>query len=87
MKRKVLLASLSVGKCFTLDVPPGGSEDAPGKVKATTPILKAQDAWRVVEAGDAELAAESAAGERRAFPAATKVVEIPRQGWDRLRNP
>lgn len=91
MKRsKVLLSSLGVGKCFTLDVPPGGSEEAPStkkgdKVTTTTPILKPADAWKVVEQGD-EVAAESAAGEKKSFKGDTKVVEVQRQGWDKLKS-
>jgi len=89
MKRsKVLLSSLGVGKCFTLDVPPGGSEEAAitkgDKIKTSTPILKPADAWKVVESGD-EVAAESAAGEKKAFKGDLKVVEVQRQGWDKLK--
>ena len=85
MRRTVLLSSLSVGRCFTLDVPPGGSEEPSGsEVKRSTPILAPAAAWKVVGDEAGQVQAESAAGERRAFAADLKVAEIPRQGFDQL---
>ncbi|MGE0711780.1 MAG: hypothetical protein AB7N76_30470 [Planctomycetota bacterium] len=88
MKRKVLLSSLTVGRCFTLVKEPGGSTEERGAEGATRTgtILAAGDAWRVVEAGD-EVACENAAGEAKAFALDTEVVEIPRQGFDKLARP
>lgn len=85
MRRTVLLDSLGVGRCFTLEVLPGGS-DEPGatEVKRSAPILPPEAAWKVVGAEGGEVQAESATGERRAFASDLKVVEIPRQGFDRL---
>ncbi|MCO5170480.1 MAG: hypothetical protein M9894_29440 [Planctomycetes bacterium] len=85
MRRPVLLSSLTVGRCFTLDVPPGGSEEPSGtEVKKATPILAPDRAWKVTAEEDGQVVAESAAGERRTFAPDTKVVEVPRQGWDQL---
>lgn len=88
MRRTVLLNSLGVGRCFTLDVPPGGSEEpSASEVKRSTPILAPEAAWKVVgEEEGGQVPAESAAGERRSFPADLKVVEIPRQGFDQLAS-
>jgi hypothetical protein len=86
MRQKTLLHTLSVGRCFTLDVPPGGSEEPSSKVavKQTTPILPPAAAWKVVGEEKGEVLAESAAGEKKAFARDTKVVEVPRQGYDSL---
>lgn len=86
MRNKTLLHTLSVGRCFTLDVPPGGSEEPTSKaqVKQTTPILAPAAAWKVVGEEEGKVLAESAAGERRAFARDAKVVEVPRQGYDSL---
>lgn len=87
MRRTVLLNSLGVGRCFTLDVPPGGSEEPSGsEVKRSTPILAPEAAWKVVGEDAGQVQAESAAGERRGFPADLKVVEIARQGYDQLAS-
>lgn len=85
MRRPVLLSSLTVGRCFTLDVPPGGSDEPSAtEVKKATPILAPDKAWKVTDEEEGQVVAESAAGERRTFPPDTKVVEVPRQGWDQL---
>jgi hypothetical protein len=85
MRRTVVLNSLGVGRCFTLDVVPGGSEEPSGsEVKRSTPILAPDAAWKVLGEDGAQVQAESATGERRDFPADLKVVEIARQGFDQL---
>lgn len=86
MRRPVLVSSLSVGRCFAVDVPPGGSEEpSAAEVKRTESVLAPEAAWKVLSLeDDGQVAAESAAGERRTFEAATKVVEVARQGYDQL---
>lgn len=85
MRRTVLLNSLGVGRCFTLEVVPGGSEEPSGsEVKRTAPILAPDAAWKVLGEDGGQVQAESAAGERRDFPGDLKVVEIARQGYDQL---
>lgn len=86
MRRPVLVSSLSVGRCFAVDVPPGGSEEpSAAEVKRTSSILAPEAAWKVVgqEDGD-QVVAENAVGERRTFAPTTKVVEVARQGYDQL---
>jgi hypothetical protein len=85
MKRAIPVSSLGVGKCFTLDLPPGGAEERPkGEVQHRTSILPPAAAWKV-EAVEADgVKAGSAAGETRTFAGATKVKEVQRQGWDKL---
>jgi hypothetical protein len=85
MRRKVLLSSLSVGRCFTFAVEPGGSTEESGSDKATRtdPILKPEDAWKITDEGETT-SVVSASGETKSFSSETKVVEIPRQGFDRL---
>jgi hypothetical protein len=84
MRRKVLLSSLGVGRCFTLEVSPGGSEEKGSEVKRTTPILPPEAAWKVTGDEDGQVVAESATGQRKTFAPNTKVVEVPRQGFDSL---
>ena len=85
MRRKVLLSSLSVGRCFTLAVEPGGrTEESPSGGTRSDPVLKPSDAWKVIAEEDSSTTAENAVGESKAFDADSKVVEIPRQGYDRL---
>lgn len=84
MRRKVLLSSLTVGKCFTT-VPIDEKEvvETPTGAKTATSVVAPEHAWRVTEV-DAQVKAQSARGEARSFDPATKVVEIPRQGFDTL---
>jgi hypothetical protein len=87
MRKKTLVKTLTVGRCFTLDVPPGGSDEPAGtkaQVKQTTPILAPEAAWKVTGEEDGQVLAESATGERRTFAPDTKVVEVARQGYDAL---
>lgn len=85
MRRKVTLDTLAVGRCFTLALEPGGStEERSDDARRSDPILSPEDAWKVTgEHGD-ELQAQNAKGEARSFASSTEVVEIPRQGFDRL---
>lgn len=87
MARKlVLLSSLSVGRCFTLEPEAAASEEGPkaDEVRRTQPILQPRHAWKVTGEGEDGLSAENAAGEARTFPLDTKVVEIPRDGFQKL---
>lgn len=91
----VLLHTLGVGRCFTLPVEPAPPpaerpreetpSAGPGLLRHAQPVLAPGQAWRVTgEDPQGGLLCESAAGARRAFPGAERVVEIPRQGWDKL---
>lgn len=89
MRNKVLLESLTVGRCFTLPIDPpapqpGGA--SPDTLRTAVPVLEPAQAWKVT--GDAEggVAAVSAAGAEQTFAADTEVVEIPRQGYDTLAS-
>lgn len=84
MRRKVLLSSLGVGRCFTLEVAPGGSEEKGSEVKRTAPILPPEAAWRITGDADGQVQAESATGQKETFAPDTKVIEVPRQGFDSL---
>ncbi|MBL4848317.1 MAG: hypothetical protein JKY65_22590 [Planctomycetes bacterium] len=85
-KNKVQLNSLSVGRCFTLPREPGPApEERPADgARIATPVLSAADAWRITDLGDEAAACASADGQERSFPAGTEVVEISRQGFDKL---
>lgn len=86
MRRIVLLSTLTAGRCFTLTDPPSDlDEDDDGeRVKTGREIVVPEAAWKVTGSADGEVQAENALGEERSFPVATKVVELPRQGFDRL---
>ena len=85
-KNKVQLNSLSVGRCFTLPREPGPApEERPADgARIATPVLSAADAWRVTDLGEQGVSCASADGQDRTFPSETEVVEIPRQGFDKL---
>ncbi len=85
MRTKVLLSSLSVGRCFTLPVKPGGStEESGSEVVRSDSILQAKDAWKITDEGEAGYEAVNAAGQPKTFAAETEVVEIQRMGYDKL---
>ena len=87
MRNKILLSSLAVGRCFTLATEHGGSVEeskAADSATQTQSVLKPADAWKITEDGDAEFVAQSAKGESKTFSGGSEVVEIPRQGYDRL---
>lgn len=86
MRRKVLLSSLSVGRCFTQAIEPGGSteESSEKAAKRSDPVLSADNAWKITGDADGGFAAENAAGESQEFKGELEVVEIPRQGYDKL---
>ena len=85
--RKVQLESLSVGRCFTMPVEPGPPEDGPADgIRKAVPVVDPADAWRVTDDAEAGFAAVSATGEEKTFAVDTEVVEIPRQGYDKLAS-
>jgi hypothetical protein len=86
MRTKVHVSSLSVGRCFTPAVEPGASAEEPSAEQAriSKPVLGPENAWKVTAVEDDGVAAQSAAGTSETFPPTTEVVEIPRQGYDRL---
>ena len=85
MRREILLSSLAVGRCFTLTIEPGGNaEETPKGTRQTTPILAPGDAWKITGEEDDGFSAENATGEAKTFMGEIKVVEIPRQGYDKL---
>ena len=53
-------------------------------IRKAVPVVEPAQAWKIT--GDAEggFAAVSAVGEEKTFAADTEVVEIPRQGYDKL---
>lgn len=86
-KNKVLLSSLSVGRCFTLPSEPGAEKEQSGdatKARIATSVLAPADAWKITDLGDESATCASASGEEKSFPTSTEVVEIPRQGYDTL---
>jgi len=86
VRRIVLLSTLTAGRCFTLTEPPSDrdEDDDAERVTAGREIIVPEAAWRVNGAADGQVQAENALGEDGTFPATTKVVELPRQGFDRL---
>ena len=85
MRNKILLSSLSVGRCFTKVVEPGGAtEETEGGQRRSDSILPAAEAWKITEAGDGGVQAVNATGETQSFAGDLEVVEIPRQGYDKL---
>lgn len=86
MRRIVLLSTLTPGRCFTLVEPPSEfDEDERGeRVTGGRSILTPEVAWKITSLSGAEAEAENALGESQRFETGTRVVELPRQGWDRL---
>jgi len=83
--KKVRLESLSVGHCFTLPVEPGPPEErGADATRHTAQVLAAADAWKVIGSEEEHVRCVNAAGEERPFASDLEVVEIPRQGYDRL---
>ncbi|RMG06507.1 MAG: hypothetical protein D6731_25660 [Planctomycetota bacterium] len=85
MRRKVLLSSLTVGRCFTQALEPGArAEDTAGGLRRSAPILSPENAWKVLSVEEEGILARSADGTERRFAGNEEVVEIPREGYDKL---
>jgi len=85
MRRKVQLSSLSVGRCFTLVVEPGASyEESSAGAKRSGSILSPDQAWRIADIQDDGVHAVNAIGQEETFPGDREVVEIAREGYDKL---
>ena len=86
MRRIVLLSTLTPGRCFTLaETPPDVDEDMENdRLTTAREIIVPEAAWRMVSVEADGIQAESALGDERTFPPTLKVVELPRQGYDRL---
>ena len=77
MRRKIRIATLSVGRCF---VHQAEGADLVGA------IVQAASAWRVTAVAGGEVTAECAEGTTRTFPHELLVAEIPREGYNRLQE-
>lgn len=88
MRRIVLLSTLTPGRCFTLVDPPADfdEDDRGERVVGGRSILTPEVAWKIGAIEEQEVEAENALGETRRFDKGAHVVELPRQGWDRLAS-
>lgn len=93
MARKIYLSSLTAGRCFTVvasDPPVSTSEGDKEEgthsqsLRQGRSMMDPSMAWRVLGVAGEEINAESAAGDQAAFPGKQLVIEVPRQGYDRL---
>ncbi len=92
MRRVVPLSSLTPGRCFTLAAPPAPAEiddhDGPGPNRVASvfsrSVLQADAVFKVVGPGDDGVEVVDAAGASGTLEAATGVVEVARQGYERL---
>jgi len=88
MRRVVPLSHLTTGRCFTLAEPPVDPPedelDQHKRFRTGLSILQADMVWKVALAEDDGVGVDSAFGEHAVMAATTPVVEVPRQGYDRL---
>lgn len=86
MRRIVPLSSLTAGRCFTLAETPkiADEDDKAKRFRTGLSILQADVVWKVGATEDSGISCESALGEGVVMAGDTKVVEVPRQGFDRL---
>jgi len=86
VRRIVLLSTLTPGRCFTLVEPPSefDEDDHAERVVGGRSILTPEVAWKILTITGALAETENALGESKSFETSMRVVELPRQGWDRL---
>jgi len=86
VRRIVLLSALTPGRCFTLSEPPSAFEEdeTAERTVAGRSILTPELAWKILTIQGAQAETENALGEKKSFATSERVVELPRQGWDRL---
>jgi hypothetical protein len=88
-RTEIYLSSLTVGRCFTLPIDDGdrpakdegGGSDA---IRRADSILPGKAAWKVTATDGETYTARNVAGEEQTFQGEIKVVEIPREGFERL---
>ncbi|MCA9514116.1 MAG: hypothetical protein KC635_04180, partial [Myxococcales bacterium] len=89
MRRATPLSFLTPGRCFTLAEPASLLDDdaeGAGGFRYGKSILQPGMVFKVVpdDADGDDVAVESAAGESTRFPKTASVVEVPREGFERL---
>jgi len=86
VRRVTPLSTLTAGRCFTIaETPPGFEDDGDGRrYRRGLSILQADMVWKVRGTEGDRVSAENARGEVEELPPTTAVVEVPRQGYDRL---
>lgn len=90
MRRATPLSLLTSGRCFTLAEPASLLDDAAdgqSGFRYGKSILQPGMVFKVLgpaEAGGGDVSVESAAGEATTLPTTTSVVEVPRDGFERL---
>ena len=87
--REVFLSSLTIGRCFTFT--PRAAEDddnslTSGSFRVGKSILTANTVWKIQSITDDAVEAVNVAGEQQTFPPDDLVVELSREGFDRLKS-
>lgn len=87
MAKDYLLSTLTVGRCFTLapSTDPAPGEPSAEVMSTARSVMTPETVWKVtgaVEGGEVEVV--NAKGEAKTLPGKTRVLEQPRQGFDRL---
>lgn len=90
-RREVYLSSLTAGRCFTVAPGEASSETQPpqqpgdkARLQQGRAMMSAQNAYKVVAPHGDEVLVENALGEQSELGGRTLVVEIPREGFERL---
>ena len=89
MAREAFLSSLSVGRCFRLAKAPdnGGSESSSPSAESVSQarsVMTADRVYKVTSVEDDQVHAVNAEGHSESFGAKTLVVELAREGYERL---
>lgn len=94
-RREVYLSSLTAGRCFTV-APSEASSETHGPEQAGDKarlqhgraMMSPENAFKVLGPAeqDGEISVENALGAQSTLSARTKVVEIPREGFERLAS-
>ncbi|MEL6180778.1 MAG: hypothetical protein AAFS10_17585 [Myxococcota bacterium] len=89
MRRDILLSSLTIGRCFTISPNAKRDDDddmAGGSFRIGKAIISPSMAWKISATTDEGVVAENVGGESMTFASDTLVVEISREGFERMAS-
>ena len=87
MKRDIYLSSLTVGRCFTVspNAKKDDDDDLPtGSFRIGQTIITPSLAWKVTSVTPENISAQNVSGDTADFEPSLLVVEISREGFDRM---
>ena len=86
--REIFLSNLTVGRCFTIKPSTAQDDDvaSKGSFRIGKTIMTPGMVWKIDENNSDEITATNVSGTQEMFNGSLIVIEVSREGFDRLKE-